>query len=242
MKLSTLYIDGSRGISGNTLTGAFISLGLEPDRLREAINAVIDENEYELIIKEYDSEGRKFIYFNTQASEKGRNTDLSSAADVLDKIRESALEKHIRENAAGILLSLFRSKAEAHEISFGQVEFRYEGMIDTIIDAVGASLGLNHFNIDKVWVSSLNTGRGTIMLPHKNLDIPAPMTRLLLKNHPTFQNDMDGELVTPTGAAIINKVAAYHNDIHMEAQLEIGYGLPEDMLVENRAVRIGICD
>ncbi|MFH5834738.1 nickel insertion protein [Proteiniclasticum sp. C24MP] len=240
--MSTLYIDGSRGMSGNTLTGAFISLGLEPDRLREAINAVINENEYELIIKKYDSKGRKFIYFNTKASEKGKKTDLSSAADVLEKIRESALEESIKENVTGILSSLFRSKAEAHEISLGQVEFRYEGMIDTIIDAVGASLGLNHFNIDKVWVSSLNTGRGTIKLPHKNIDIPAPMTRILLKNHPTFQNNMDGELVTPTGAAIIRKVAAYHQNIHMEAPLKIGYGLPKDKLDEDKAVQIAVCE
>lgn len=240
--MSMLYIDGSNGISGNTLIGAFISLGLEMDLLKQAINQIITEDDYILISKEQVIGGRKIVYFNTEVTAAGKVSDKLSAIEVLMRIRASALDEKVKKDTLKILDALFLSKAEAHRIPLDEVEFNYEGMTDTIIDAIGTSVGLKHFDIEKVSVNRLNTGFGIIKLPRYELKIPAPMTRILLQNYPTYQNDMKGELVTPTGAAIIHTIGVYDKEFLEISSSKIGYGLPEDAFQENLALRIAICD
>ena len=61
--MNTLYIDGSKGISGNTLIGAFISLGLELEMLNQAVSSIFNEDDYKLVLKERNTEGKRFVYF-----------------------------------------------------------------------------------------------------------------------------------------------------------------------------------
>jgi len=166
--------------------------------------------------------------------------DKLSAIDVLLRVEESLLDEEIIKGTLSILDALFQSKAEAHKIELKQVNFHYEGMIDTIIDAIGVSLGCKYFNIQQVWVNSLNTGHGRIRLPHRELNIPSPMTEILLNRYPTFQNNLSGELITPTGAAIIKAFAVYGNNLSENAVLRKGYGLPKEDSDESNIISIAI--
>lgn len=238
--MTTLYIDGSKGLSGNSLIGAFISLGLELEMLNQTVRLILNEDDYELVLKERNIEGKRVVYFNTIAASSESCFDKLSAIDVLVRIEESSLDEEIKKGTISILNALFQSKAEAHKIKLKQVDFHYEGMIDTIIDAIGVSLGCRYFNIQQVWVNSLNTGHGIIRLPHGELNIPAPMTEILLSGYPTFQNNLSGELITPTGASIIKAFAAYSDNFPGNITVRRGYGLPEENSDESNTISIVI--
>lgn len=238
--MTTLYIDGSKGLSGNTLIGAFISLGLDLEILNQAVSSILNEDDYKLVLREQNSEGMRFVYFNTIAVSSENYYDKLSAIDVLAGIEESSLDGEIKKGTLRILHALFHSKAEAHKIALKQVDFHYEGMIDTIIDAIGFSLGCKYFNVQQVWVNTLNTGYGKISLPNKELNIPAPMTEILLHGYPTFQNNLSGELITPTGASIVNAFAAYSDNFPENVTVRRGYGLPKEDSDESSAISIAI--
>lgn len=110
-------------------------------------------------------------------------------------------------------LSVFQRLAEAeaavHGIAVEQVHFHEVGATDAIVDIVGTCLGLDYLNIDQIYCSALPTGEGRVKAAHGWLPLPAPAVLKLMEQRamPLYSNGCQGELVTPTGAAIVAALA-----------------------------------
>jgi uncharacterized protein (TIGR00299 family) protein len=118
-------------------------------------------------------------------------------------IDSSDLEPGVKNLSYKIFKRLGEAEAKVHQCALEEVHFHEVGAVDTIIDIVGAAICINHFGIEKVYASPLHTGSGMVQCAHGLMPVPAPATAELLKGATFYSSDIRGELVTPTGAAII---------------------------------------
>lgn len=225
-----LYMDCTSGVSGNMIIGAFLNLGMPLEYLEENIVKLVDPKSFKLIINQRNFFGTEVTYFNTIVhSETLMEGDIKAnrmnALKTLEQLKKSNLSPNVAENAYKILSSLIDSKAKAHGCEREMVEFNYEGFSDTLIDILGACLGMEYFQVKEVISSPLQVGSGKIRLAHREIDIPSPMTRILLEGKPCYSTSRQGELVTPTGAAIVTGLASTYT-LQKEMDLsKIGFGL-----------------
>jgi hypothetical protein len=104
------------------------------------------------------------------------------------------------------------------------VHFHEIGAVDSILDIVGTCVGLEFFDISTLTCSPVNVGSGRVRAAHGSLPVPAPAALELLKGVPVFSSGIEGELVTPTGAALITALAAGFGPIPAMKVERVGYG------------------
>lgn len=225
-----LYMDCTSGVSGNMIIGAFLNLGMPIEYLEENIMKFVDPKSFKMIINKQNFFGTEVTYFNTIVNtELGINGDIKAnrmnAIKALEQLENCSLNPKVAETAYNILSSLIDSKAAAHGCERELVEFNYEGFSDTLIDILGACLGMEYFQIKEVISSPLQVGAGKIKLKHREIDIPSPMTKILLEGKPYYSTSRQGEMVTPTGAAIVTGFASSYV-LQKEMDLcRVGFGL-----------------
>ena len=225
-----LYMDCTSGVSGNMIIGAFLNLGMPLEYLEENIVKIVDPRSFNLIIDQRNFFDTEVTYFNTMVhSDAAMKGDLKAnrmnALKALKQLESSQLSPNVAENACRILSSLIDSKAKAHGCQREMVEFNYEGFSDTLIDILGACLGMEYFQVKDVISSPLQVGSGKIKLAHREIDIPSPMTRILLEGKPCYSTSQLGEMVTPTGAAIVTGFASSYGLQKETGFSRVGFGL-----------------
>jgi uncharacterized protein (TIGR00299 family) protein len=126
--------------------------------------------------------------------------------DILKIIYESGLSDHIKDRAARIFSRLAESEASVHNLPVERIHFHEVGALDAIIDVVGACIGFSLLGVERFVSSPLHVGSGIVEMAHGRFPVPPPAVAELLKNAPIYATDIKGELLTPTGAAIISTV------------------------------------
>src|SRR5262249_41606102 len=122
---------------------------------------------------------------------------------IRDLIAGSALNAAVRERALAIFARLAEAEALVHGVPVERVQSHEAGALDAIVAVVGAALGFIHLGIETVHVSALPVGHGLVQTAHGPLPVPGPAVLALLRGWPVRAGDGNGELVTPTGAAIV---------------------------------------
>ena len=137
-------------------------------------------------------------------------------------IAASGLADGIKARATALFRILGAAEAKIHDIPIERVHFHEVGAVDSILDFVSAAWILEH--LDATWsVGPIPTGRGTIHTAHGEIPVPAPATAELLTGMHLVQRDVEAELVTPTGAAILASIQA--RELRPQGRLHaIGYG------------------
>ena len=124
--------------------------------------------------------------------------------DILRIIEHSCMSEHAKEIAQKIIRILSEAEAKAHGVSLEQVHFHEVGAVDSIVDIAAAAVCADNLNLSKVYVTQLNEGSGMVRCQHGLLPIPVPAVANVVSAHqlPLHITQVEGELVTPTGAAI----------------------------------------
>lgn len=223
--MGAAYFDCTCGISGNMVTGAFLDMGMPAEHLEERILRVLPEWSFGLEIQKLSLAGGTATYFNTSVSEKAeKRLGFKASGEVAEMIERSGLEEPVKGQCMRIFNSMVKAKARAHGCSETSLTYKGESLVDTLIDIVGAVSGLEYFDVGSVVSTPIQVGSGKIRLWKGDMDIPAPMTRILLEGAPYYSTGMTGEMATPTGAAIIMNIAGKFD---FERELSInkaGYG------------------
>lgn len=220
--MKTAYFDCFSGISGNMIIGAMLDAGLPPDYLRREL-AGLSLGPYELIMQRVDKLGLSAFYFDVNVSHHEHRSHRN-LSDILTLLEQSALAPTVKKTAERIFTRLAQAEAKIHNCRPDEVHFHEVGALDAIIDITGAALGLAYFGIEKVIVSPLHVGSGTIRCAHGVMPIPAPATAELLRGLPIYSTEIKGELVTPTGAAVISALADQSGALPPFASEAVGYG------------------
>jgi uncharacterized protein (TIGR00299 family) protein len=211
------------------ILGAFVDAGLE-------IHLLITELEklhlhgYELScekVKRAGIAGTK-VYVNIPErhghSHTAGHMHHLTFPDIRLIIEKSRLHQQIKDNGIKIFHRLAAVEAEIHGTSIEEVHFHEVGAIDSIVDIVGAAIGLHLLGIEKLYFSPVPTGSGYIKCEHGVLPVPAPATAGLLKNQLLKSVAIEKELTTPTGAAIVTTLGEGLKTMPKMKVLTIGYG------------------
>lgn len=147
-----------------------------------------------------------------------------SLPEILAVIQDSALSDRVKNQACAIFTRLAEAEGEVHGSPANQVQFHEVGGTDAIVDIVGAAIGLEQLGIESVYASPLPLGSGFIRSAHGLYPVPGPATANLLRGVPVYTTQASGEMVTPTGAAIITSLAQGFGPMPAMTVEAVGYG------------------
>jgi pyridinium-3,5-bisthiocarboxylic acid mononucleotide nickel chelatase len=139
-------------------------------------------------------------------------------------IQTADISQSAKDRAIRIFEALGAAEAKVHNTYIEKIHFHEVGAIDAIVDIVCASVGAEALGVDEWVCSPLNVGGGTVVCAHGTFPIPAPATLELLKNAPVYSGEIQKELVTPTGAAIVSVLASRFSQFPAMKTDKIGYG------------------
>jgi len=199
------YFDCFSGVSGDMTLGALLACGAGEADFRERLGA-LNVPGYVLEIRRVTREGitATDVDVGLLDADQGHGRHLSDIAGILEA---SALPPRVRQNALAVFTRLADAEAKIHGTSRDQIHFHEVGAVDAIVDIVGACLLLDMLRVERVVTSSIPCGYGTIKCQHGIMPIPAPATMELLQGFPVHSVDIKGELVTPTGAALLTTLS-----------------------------------
>jgi len=139
-------------------------------------------------------------------------------------IEKSRLSDGVKELSKKIFHCLAEAEAKVHNLPIEQIHFHEVGAVDSIVDIVGTVICISLLEVDEIVSSPLSLGRGFVRCAHGLLPVPAPATVEILKGVPVYSKGIEGELVTPTGAAIIRTLVEDYSDMPPMTLEKIGYG------------------
>jgi uncharacterized protein (TIGR00299 family) protein len=214
------YFDCFSGICGDMILGSLIDLGLDEILLIKELDK-LNIPGYKIKIKKVEINHITATDFSVQKMDDLHHRSFSDIKKLID---DSGLDKNIIVKSKNILLKIATVEAKIHNIDVEKVHFHEIGAVDSIIDIVGAVIGMDILKIDETFCSPLPLGKGFVKCSHGLIPIPAPATIELLKNVPVYQTGRNQELVTPTGAAIITSFTKEFCEIPLMKIKKVGYG------------------
>ena len=234
--MKTLYFDCSSGISGNMTLGALLEIvGDDNYLLNELKKLNVDGYRIEIsnkvkngitgkyvdVILEDDIHDHEHEHEHEHHHHAHRNLN-----DVKAIIDNSSIDEKSKELAKRIFLRVAKAESKVHNKPLEEVHFHEVGAIDSIVDIVGTAILINKINPDKIISSVVNDGYGFIECAHGTMAVPVPATsEIFASSNVKFrQIDVDTELVTPTGAAIIAELAQEFTTLPAMITEKIGWG------------------
>ncbi|WP_019229828.1 LarC family nickel insertion protein [Sedimentibacter sp. B4] len=208
--MNSLYVECYSGISGDMIVAALLDLGASKQVLLKGLESLKVDG-YKIEISRVNQNGINACDFNVVLNDdivNSTNTLIESERNIFDifKIIESSL---ITDNAKKLSKKIFEIKASAeasaHETSIEEVYFHEKGAVDSIIDIVSAAICLDNLEINEVIVSQINDGSGYLKCRRGIIPVPVPAVVNIVEeyNLDLKVTEINGEMVTPTGAAII---------------------------------------
>ena len=149
----------------------------------------------------------------------------STLADIRSCIDRLPLSETVRSNAKAVYDSLAHAESRVHGHPVEAVHFHEVGTWDAVADVVGVCLAMEHLSPDRILASAIHVGSGTVRCAHGVLPVPAPATALLLQNIPIYGGQIQGELCTPTGAALLTHFVQEFGTMPVLRTEKIGYGM-----------------
>src|SRR6266849_6201176 len=197
--MKTLYFDCFAGASGDMILGALVGAGVEPAALIEQLE-LLDVGGWQIDFEKVDRSGISATYARVKTAHEHAHRHL---ADILKIIFDSGLSDRVKDRAARIFSRLAEAEGRVHDQPVEKIHFHEVGALDAIIDVCGAAIGFELLGIERFVSSPMRVGAGMTEMAHGRFPIPPPAVSELLKGKPIYAGDIEGEFVTPTGAAII---------------------------------------
>lgn len=226
-----LYFECNSGISGDMSVAALLDLGADKEKLDNALKSMNLGNEFDYSITKKTVNAIMTTDFNV--IQKNTHNHKHDECDILHNHEHRNLEDinkiidkaEITDSAKNLAKRIFQIVAEAegkvHGKNIKDVHFHEVGAIDSIIDIVSFSVLIDDLAPENIYFSVLSEGQGSVMCQHGELSVPVPAVCEIASKYeiPLKITDNNGEMVTPTGAAIV-------------AALNRHYKLPESIIIE----------
>jgi len=218
--MKTLYFDCFAGASGDMILGASVAAGVDPGFLREQLS-LLPVTGFSIDFETVNRAGLSATYARVETAHEHKHRHLS---DIKQIIEGSGLSDAVKQRAVQIFTRLAEAEARVHNEPVDHVHFHEVGALDAIVDVVGAAICFDALKIERFVSSPLHVGSGMVKMAHGQFPIPPPAVAELLKGVPFYSTEIKGELLTPTGAAIITTVCSEYGPIPEMKTDATGYG------------------
>ena len=233
--MKTIYFDCFAGAAGDMLVGALIDLGLDFSALEEEL-AKMEIGGYSLSTDTILKQGvtsQKFRvnithethhHHHGEGHSHGANHHGRSYSQIREILEKAPIPEAPKNRAISAFYRLGVVEAGIHGVEVEDIHFHEVGAIDSIIDVTGYFLGLHMLGVERVAASPLPVGSGFVQCAHGRMPVPAPATAKLLEGAPVAESDLDGEVLTPTGALLLIESAEFFGPMPEMTIARVGYG------------------
>ncbi len=220
--MKKLYFMCDSGISGDMTVAALLSLGADEKVLRDVLLSVTP-GEFEINIRQIKKSGISAKKFDVIAGEGHVHRHLSDIYKIID---DAVMTDGAKELARKIFLIVAQAEAEAHGTDINEVHFHEVGAIDSIVDIISAAVCIDNIGISEAVISPLSEGKGYVNCAHGKLPVPVPAVLNIVREHGLSirHTETEGEMITPTGAAIAAALKTEKKDLHDFKILAEGIG------------------
>jgi uncharacterized protein (TIGR00299 family) protein len=218
--MKALYFDLVSGASGDMILSSLVDIGVPVDYLRAEL-------------------GRLSIPGFTFNVEKAKRSGIAASHlvmkwetprsyrhihQILAMIKKANYKKSVYSQCEAVLMRLGKAEAKVHDMPLEKVHFHEVGAVDTIVDIAGICLGLDYLCVDKILFSTLADGKGTVNTQHGRMPIPVPAVAAMAQGFEMRILDISGELLTPTGCAVLTALGTQVRTGVSGTVLKTGYG------------------
>lgn len=220
MAMRGLYLDCFSGVSGDMMLGVLVDLGVEVAHLRRHLRT--------LPVRGWEIEAKPARRAHlggtkVEVEVSGRQPERG-IADIRRIIEGSRLSEMVRARSLRTFERLVKAEARVHRVPPAKVHLHEVGAVDAIVDIVATMIGLEALGWPRVICSPLHVGRGTVTMAHGTFPVPPPAVAELLRGRPCYATHVEGELVTPTGAALVTTLATDFGPLPPMRLQKVGYG------------------
>jgi uncharacterized protein (TIGR00299 family) protein len=213
------YLDCASGASGDMLLGALLGAGWPEAELRDVMARL--GVPARIAVSRTERRGVPAVRVEVQEPDPPSARPYPRLADIL---AASRLDEEVRSAAADVLRRLAEAEAEVHGVPLESVHLHEIGGVDTLVDVAGVLAGVRGLGLDRLAASPVNLGRGWVRIRHGTVPVPAPATAALLSGMPVYAGEDDGELLTPTGAALLSRLVSSWGPLPLMRLSRIGTG------------------
>jgi uncharacterized protein (TIGR00299 family) protein len=236
--VKALYFDCFSGISGDMAMAALLDLGIDAGTFRDELRK-LDLPGYDLTItkkSDHSIAGTDVVVMPDHASGHPQR-NLEQIETIID---QSGLKPDVKHFSKKVFGEIARAEAAVHDQPLDEVHFHEVGAIDSIVDIVGTAICLDLLGVERVFSSPLHDGKGFIECRHGLLPVPVPaVMKMLAGSHiPLVVEDVETELVTPTGMGIIKSLTVEFGNMPAMTIAGTGYGLGKRQTGRLNALRV----
>lgn len=219
-----LYLNMTSGISGDMTLALLISLGADKDKISNILSKILNQK-VELCLETVWRQAVACNKLNIKCSIEGE--PFRHFSDIKKMIESAECKESVKANAIKSFEIIAEAESKVHGIDIEEVHFHEIGAVDTIIDLLGVSIALDDLGIEKISSNIVPLGTGFINAAHGLMPLPAPATLKILHNIPVNKLDVEGELVTPTGAAILKTYVSDFTNLYTGKIIKDSYATGE---------------
>lgn len=219
-----LYLNMTSGISGDMTLALLISLGADKDKISNILSKILNQK-VELCLETVWRQAVACNKLNIKCSIEGE--PFRHFSDIKKMIESAECKDSVKTNAIKSFEIIAEAESKVHGIDIEEVHFHEIGAVDTIIDLLGVSIALDDLGIKKISSNIVPLGTGFINAAHGLMPLPAPATLKILHNIPVNKLDVEGELVTPTGAAILKTYVSDFTNLYTGKIIKDSYATGE---------------
>lgn len=244
--MNRLFLDCNMGAAGDMIAGALIALIDDKEAFMERFNNAgipgvtaslipdkkcdiscwhfhVDVNgQVEESIDVTESEARKLAEHISKVHIASHHH--TSMSDIIRIINSLVISASVKNHVINIYKLIAAAEGKAHGCEISDIHFHEVGRLDAIADILACAMAIEQLGVTYISSSTVNVGYGKVKCAHGILDVPAPATGFLLEGIPTTTGRFEGEMCTPTGAAVLKYFCKEFDDSPIVTVLKEGYG------------------
>lgn len=225
------WLQCANGVSGDMLLGTLVDAGVPVDAMNAAIDCVFPDETIRLTPTETVRAGIRATHIDVQGGD-GASHGHTPLRDLIDRVEKANLPSSVIQRSTAVLRRIGEAEARVHGGRAESVELAELGSADTLVDIVGMIVGLDELGVETLYSTGLPLATGRVTTHHGTLPVPAPgvLEIMRLAGAPALpppvnsEGQQTGELVTPTGAAIVTTLASFESPPAMDTIHSVGYG------------------